>query len=52
MNQNHCFIKSHRDRQSEILLKMNASEVSISELLPYTRAEGELSWGSEEEGLA
>lgn len=30
---------------------MDASKVSVSELLPYTEAEGELSWGSEE-GLA
>lgn len=39
------------DTLSETLLKMDVSKVSVSELLPKTEAEGELSWGSEE-GLA
>lgn len=39
------------DTLSETLLKMDVSKVSVSELLPNTEAEGELSWSSEE-GLA
>lgn len=49
------FVKSHRGRQPclrHTLLKMDGSEASASELLPYTEADGELAWGSEDEGLA